>query len=122
MKQNTFQKKMDDIRKKAINATATVIAAPKILKSKRVQGMANSEVAAIKAARGYKDAPMNNPDRRHAERVADFAKENIIKRTKKLNTKGGVVIKAEDDVTKGSGDIRRIDGKLYHFPTKPSKK
>jgi len=83
MKKNTFYKKIDSIRNKAINATATAIAAPKILKSKRIQGIVKSEISAIKEARGYKDAPKNNPERVHAERVVDYVRGNVSKRMKK---------------------------------------
>jgi hypothetical protein len=62
MKKNTFYKKMDDIRKGAINATANVIAGPAIIKSKLSQFRSGSDARILKEENSYAGAPDRNAD------------------------------------------------------------
>ena len=57
MKKTTFFKKLNNIRKGAINATANVISAPAQYKAFRAKGKADQDVKSIKLVRENKDAP-----------------------------------------------------------------
>ena len=77
MKTNTFMKKMDGIRKAAINTSAAVISAPARIKSIRSQETADKDFGTLRAERGYKGAPdfEDNGMPSEAFKVRSYAKE-----------------------------------------------
>lgn len=88
MKKDTYFKKVDAIRKKAINTVANVISAPAQIKSKYIQNRADREVNIIKKARAYDNASDWNNDGTPSNAAfarADAAKvkEKILKRNAK---------------------------------------
>ena len=62
MKENTFYKKMDDIRKGAINATAAVLAAPATMRANSEMRQSDEDLRLLKEERASKGAPNYNPD------------------------------------------------------------
>lgn len=86
MKAKTFARQMDNIRKGAINATATVLSAPSVLKSRISQASGNADFKALKTANGYKGAPdFDNgvpTDAFKARSVADGVKRKMLKKQK----------------------------------------
>ena len=67
MRKTTFYKKLDNIRKGAINATANVMSAPAQYKAFRAKGKADQDVKSIKMVRENKDAPDFDNDGKETE-------------------------------------------------------
>lgn len=53
---------MDDIRKGAVNATASALSAPSVIRSKLSQAKAGSDFRVLKNANGYKGSPDRDAD------------------------------------------------------------
>lgn len=87
MKKSTYYKKIDNIRKKAINATANVISAPARAKASYVKKRSDNEVKILKNARNSKGAPKfykGKPTEAFKYKTAaEVVRRNIKKRNKK---------------------------------------
>jgi len=74
MKKETLLNKMKAIRDKAINTTATIIAAPAIIKSKRSIAQSTRDFNTLREARKYKGAPEYD----NSGRVTDALKARLL--------------------------------------------
>lgn len=111
MKKSAYYKKIDNIRKKAINASANVISAPAQIKSKYISARADSETKTIKNARKYKGMPDfidGKPSEGYKARfMAQVVKDKIKKRNEKADKKKKVK-KAAKRVPKFKGRKPRL--------------